>query len=135
MKGRVAVITGGSRGSASVSRAASTNGARGSCCAPATPTTRRSPHRPWTPRGDRARRGRARLRRGRRPHPARGRPRALGALDVLVNNAAANPHFGPTHTVDQGRWQKIMEVNLWAPLRWTQLALEAGLGRPGPDPS
>ncbi|MEU2600972.1 SDR family oxidoreductase [Streptomyces hirsutus] len=56
-----------------------------------------------------------------------------GALDVLVNNAAANPHFGPTHTVDHGRWQKIMEVNLWAPLRWTQLALEEGLGqtRPG----
>ncbi|GGJ40916.1 3-ketoacyl-ACP reductase [Streptomyces brasiliensis] len=61
---------------------------------------------------------------------ARGR---WGALDVLVNSAAVNPHFGPTRSVDHGRWQKIMEVNLWAPLRWTQLALEEGLGatRPG----
>ncbi|GAA1518392.1 glucose 1-dehydrogenase [Nocardioides humi] len=57
----------------------------------------------------------------------------FGGLDVLVNNAAANPHFGPTAGVDRGRWQKILDVNLWAPLRWTQLAVEAGLGaeRPG----
>lgn len=56
-----------------------------------------------------------------------------GSLDVLVNNAAVNPHFGPTRSVDRGCWTKIMDVNLWAPLRWTQLALEAGLGatRPG----
>lgn len=56
-----------------------------------------------------------------------------GGLDVLVNNAAANPHFGTTVSVDRGRWQKILDVNLWAPLRWTQLAIEAGLGaeRPG----
>lgn len=56
-----------------------------------------------------------------------------GALDVLVNNAATNPHFGPTMSVDRGRWEKIMDVNLWAPLRWTQIAVEAGLGavRPG----
>jgi NAD(P)-dependent dehydrogenase (short-subunit alcohol dehydrogenase family) len=51
-----------------------------------------------------------------------------GGVDVLVNNAAANPHFGTTVSIDRGRWQKIMDVNLWAPLRWTQLALEAGLG-------
>ncbi|WP_345529059.1 SDR family oxidoreductase [Nocardioides endophyticus] len=55
-----------------------------------------------------------------------------GSLDVLVNNAAVNPHFGPTSTVDRGRWTKIIDVNLWAPLRWTQLAVEEGLGATGP---
>lgn len=55
-----------------------------------------------------------------------------GSLDVLVNNAAANPHFGTTLSVDRGRWQKIIDVNLWAPLRWTQLAVEEGLGTSGP---
>lgn len=52
-----------------------------------------------------------------------------GRLDVLVNNAGTNPHFGRTVDVDRERWDKIVEVNLWAPLRWTQLAVEAGLGR------
>lgn len=55
--------------------------------------------------------------------------RTWGSLDILVNNAAANPHFGRTASVDRGRWQKIIDVNLWAPLRWTQLALAEGLGK------
>ncbi len=55
-----------------------------------------------------------------------------GSLDVLVNNAGVNPHFGTTLSVDRGRWQKIVDVNLWAPLRWTQIAVEEGLGADGP---
>lgn len=55
-----------------------------------------------------------------------------GSLDVLVNNAAANPHFGTTLSVDEGRWRKIIDVNVWAPLRWTQIAVEEGLGATGP---
>ncbi len=46
----------------------------------------------------------------------------LGRLDVLVNNAAANPYAGPTIDVDLARWQKTLDVNLTAPLVWTQLA-------------
>jgi NAD(P)-dependent dehydrogenase (short-subunit alcohol dehydrogenase family) len=46
----------------------------------------------------------------------------LGRLDVLVNNAATNPWAGPTIDVDLARWQKTLEVNLTAPLVWTQLA-------------
>lgn len=45
-----------------------------------------------------------------------------GAVDILVNNAATNPYLGHTVDIDLPRWQKIMQVNLTAPLVWTQLA-------------
>ncbi|MDY7106382.1 MAG: SDR family oxidoreductase [Actinomycetota bacterium] len=44
----------------------------------------------------------------------------FGAIDVLVNNAATNPWAGPTIDVDLPRWDKTHEVNLRAPLLWTQ---------------
>ena len=37
---------------------------------------------------------------------------AYGRVDVLVNNAATNPHFGPMLTVDWGAWDKTFEVNV-----------------------
>jgi len=46
----------------------------------------------------------------------------LGRIDILVNNAATNPYAGPTIDVDLPRWEKTLEVNLTAPLLWTQLA-------------
>jgi NAD(P)-dependent dehydrogenase (short-subunit alcohol dehydrogenase family) len=36
----------------------------------------------------------------------------FGKVDVLVNNAATNPHFGPMLTVDEGAWDKTFEVNV-----------------------
>lgn len=47
---------------------------------------------------------------------------AFGSLDILVNNAAANPYAGPMIEVDGARWDKTIQVNLTAPLVWTQLA-------------
>lgn len=46
----------------------------------------------------------------------------LGRLDVLVNNAATNPYAGPTIDCDTARWNKTIDTNLTAPLVWTQLA-------------
>ena len=36
----------------------------------------------------------------------------FGRIDVLVNNAATNPHFGPMLSVDWGAFRKTFEVNV-----------------------
>jgi NAD(P)-dependent dehydrogenase (short-subunit alcohol dehydrogenase family) len=36
----------------------------------------------------------------------------FGQVDVLVNNAATNPHFGPMIDVSNSAWDKTFEVNL-----------------------
>ncbi len=36
----------------------------------------------------------------------------FGGLDILVNNAATNPHFGPFLTADESHWDKILDVNV-----------------------
>jgi NAD(P)-dependent dehydrogenase (short-subunit alcohol dehydrogenase family) len=35
-----------------------------------------------------------------------------GRVDIAVNNAATNPHFGPLLTADEGQLAKILDVNL-----------------------
>ena len=37
---------------------------------------------------------------------------AFGGVDILVNNAATNPHFGPIMTAEESHWAKIMDVNV-----------------------
>ncbi|MCP4722107.1 MAG: glucose 1-dehydrogenase, partial [Desulfobacteraceae bacterium] len=36
-------------------------------------------------------------------------------LDILVNNAATNPHFGEMITADAGIWDKTLDVNIKGP--------------------
>ena len=51
----------------------------------------------------------------------------FGGLDILVNNAATNPYYGQTMGVDEGRYDKTMQVNLKAPVFWTQAAWDAAM--------
>ena len=44
----------------------------------------------------------------------------VGPIDILVNNAATNLHFGPMMTVDSGAWRKMFDVNLDGPFELTR---------------
>ena len=37
---------------------------------------------------------------------------AFGGIDILVNNAATNPHYGPLLAADGSHWDKTFEVNV-----------------------
>jgi NAD(P)-dependent dehydrogenase (short-subunit alcohol dehydrogenase family) len=56
----------------------------------------------------------------------------FGGLDILVNNAATNPYYGPTLAVDEGRFDKTFQVNLRGPLFWCQAAWDQAMrDKPG----
>jgi NAD(P)-dependent dehydrogenase (short-subunit alcohol dehydrogenase family) len=55
----------------------------------------------------------------------------FGGLDILVNNAATNPYFGPTMDIDLPRYDKTWEVNHRGALVWTQLAWKAAMAERG----
>lgn len=38
-----------------------------------------------------------------------------GRLDILINNGATNPYFGPAHEADPGAYDKTFEVNVRGP--------------------
>ena len=46
-----------------------------------------------------------------------------GRIDILVNNAAINPVYGPIENVDPAIFDKIMEVNVKAPWALSNLVL------------
>lgn len=48
---------------------------------------------------------------------------AYGRVDILVNNAAANPVFGPVENTDERAFNKIMDVNVKAPFELAKLCL------------
>ena len=55
----------------------------------------------------------------------------LGALDILVNNAATNPYMGPVIDIDLARYDKTFQVNLRGPLVWSQAAWRASMEERG----
>jgi NAD(P)-dependent dehydrogenase (short-subunit alcohol dehydrogenase family) len=65
---------------------------------------------------------------GRRPEVDRLFDRALeafGRLDVLVNNAATNPVFGPLVEIEEDAWDRIMALNVKGYLLAAQRAARA----------
>ena len=57
--------------------------------------------------------------------------RALGPVDVLVNNAGVVKPFGPFWETDLDEWWHGMEVNLHGPLQCTLAVLPGMVGRGG----
>jgi NAD(P)-dependent dehydrogenase (short-subunit alcohol dehydrogenase family) len=55
----------------------------------------------------------------------------FGALDILVNNAATNPQFGPLVDAEDSAVDRILEVNVQGPLRLVALVVRAWMGEHG----
>jgi NAD(P)-dependent dehydrogenase (short-subunit alcohol dehydrogenase family) len=55
----------------------------------------------------------------------------FGGVDILVNNAATNPYFGPTMEIDASRFDKTVAVNWRGPLMWAQAAWRASMAERG----
>lgn len=55
----------------------------------------------------------------------------FGRLDILVNNAAVNPAFGPMTEVDLGAVAKVLDANLVAPVRFVRAAWQAWMREHG----
>jgi 3-oxoacyl-[acyl-carrier protein] reductase len=56
---------------------------------------------------------------------------AFGSLDLLVNNAGINPAYGPLMDLDPEAARKILEVNVTGALAWTRAAWEGWLREHG----
>jgi NAD(P)-dependent dehydrogenase (short-subunit alcohol dehydrogenase family) len=54
-----------------------------------------------------------------------------GRVDVLVCNAATNPYMGPLIQASLGLWDKTLEVNLRGPFALTKEVVEAWMGANG----
>jgi NAD(P)-dependent dehydrogenase (short-subunit alcohol dehydrogenase family) len=55
--------------------------------------------------------------------------RSLGRLDILVNNAATSPVFGPIQEIDERAWDSIMSTNLKSVNFLSNFAREAMLAQ------
>jgi len=55
----------------------------------------------------------------------------FGGVDILVNNAATNPHFGPLITSEESHWDKILDVNLRGYFRMAKACVESMRERGG----
>jgi len=55
----------------------------------------------------------------------------FGAVDILVNNAATNPYYGPMIDISTGMADKTVRVNQTGYLEWTQAAWRSGMSETG----
>jgi NAD(P)-dependent dehydrogenase (short-subunit alcohol dehydrogenase family) len=55
----------------------------------------------------------------------------LGRLDIVVNNAAINPAFGPLMEADLGAVSKVFDSNITGPLRFVRAAWQHALADHG----
>lgn len=55
----------------------------------------------------------------------------FGSVDLLVNNAATNPQYGPLVEADLAAVDKVLQVNLVAPLAWVQEVWSAWMAEHG----
>ena len=118
LHGKTAIITGASRGiGLAAAQALATAGANVVLTSRSrTPPTRPPPRSPAAPSASP------------RTPSTKTRPAAacdltletFGSVDILVNNAGTNPAYGPMIEQDHGRFAKTFDVNLWAPLLWTE---------------
>jgi NAD(P)-dependent dehydrogenase (short-subunit alcohol dehydrogenase family) len=54
-----------------------------------------------------------------------------GEIDIVVNNAATNPHFGPILTAEESHWDKILDVNVKGYFRLVKACVESMKRRGG----
>lgn len=55
----------------------------------------------------------------------------FGGIDIVVNNAGTNPHFGPLLTAEESVWDKTLDVNLRGHFRLIRAAVPSMIGRGG----
>lgn len=55
----------------------------------------------------------------------------FGALDILVNNAATNPQYGPLVDAGDSAVDRVFEVNVQGPLRLISASVRAWMGEHG----
>ncbi len=56
---------------------------------------------------------------------------AYGGVDILVNNAAINPHFGPILTSEESQWDKTYDVNVKGYFRMAKACVPSMTARGG----
>jgi NAD(P)-dependent dehydrogenase (short-subunit alcohol dehydrogenase family) len=49
----------------------------------------------------------------------------FGSIDILVNNAATNPYYGPLMGISESQAAKTTQVNQWGMVLWSQLVWRA----------
>jgi NAD(P)-dependent dehydrogenase (short-subunit alcohol dehydrogenase family) len=56
---------------------------------------------------------------------------AYGGIDIVVNNAATNPHFGHILSAEESHWDKILDVNVKGYFRVAKASAESMKARGG----